>query len=145
MSIFEAEFKVQWADCDANNHFRNTAFLDYAAQTRFLYFNSVGFPPAAFAEHGIGPVVLEDNVTYRRELRLLEDFVVQFEASGFNANGSRFHLINRILTSDRKVSAEIRSKGVWLNLKKRAPTPPPDKLLMAMQSLAKSDDYADID
>lgn len=142
MEIFEAAFQVLWADVDANNHFKNTAYLDYAAQTRFLYNAAHGFPPAAFMEHGIGPVILEDKVVYRRELRFLDQFKVQFLTAGQNSDGSRFVIANPIFTADGKLSADIRSNGLWLDLNTRKPVVPPPALKAAMDSLAHTEDYA---
>jgi acyl-CoA thioester hydrolase len=31
------QFTVVWGDLDANQHMRNTAYLDYAAQSRFIF------------------------------------------------------------------------------------------------------------
>ena len=49
------EFQVTWADLDANRHLKNTGYLDYAAQSRFLYFAAGGFGQQQFAELNIGP------------------------------------------------------------------------------------------
>lgn len=65
MAEFEARFQVQWADLDGNGHLRNTRYLDYAAQTRMMYFAAHDFAPEAFATHAVGPVALQDTVTYR--------------------------------------------------------------------------------
>ena len=42
-------FVVGWGDLDGNNHMGNTAILDRAADTRFLYFAFHGFPGQRFA------------------------------------------------------------------------------------------------
>src|SRR5947209_9302879 len=77
-TMFEVWFEVGWFDCDANRHLKNTAFLEYAIEARFRYFNEHGFPASAFAKHQIGPVVVRDEISYKRELHLLEKFKVQF-------------------------------------------------------------------
>lgn len=79
---FEARFQVAWAQLDANGHMANTAYLDVAVDVRFMYFASRGFPPAEWARLGIGPVVRRDEVDYRRELRLLDSYSVNFLLAG---------------------------------------------------------------
>ena len=87
--MFEIAFEVGWFDCDANRHLKNTAFLEYAIEARFRYFHEHGFPASAFAEHQIGPVVVKDEITYKRELHLLDKFRVQFLSAGINESGTR--------------------------------------------------------
>ncbi|HKZ73564.1 MAG TPA: acyl-CoA thioesterase [Steroidobacteraceae bacterium] len=55
------QFTVLWGDLDANQHMRNTAYLDYAAQSRFVFLASQGFGPGEFRRHRMGPVVLRDT------------------------------------------------------------------------------------
>ena len=67
---FRHAYLAQWADMDFSQHMANAAYLNYAATTRFLFLESVGFTVAAFAERRIGAVILEDALTYRRAERL---------------------------------------------------------------------------
>ena len=39
------DFQVTWADLDSNAHLKNSRYLDYAAQARFLYLAAAGFTP----------------------------------------------------------------------------------------------------
>ena len=98
--MFEVAFEVGWFDCDANRHLKNTAFLEYAIEARFRYFHENGFPASAFAKHQIGPVVVKDEITYKRELHLLDRFKVQFLSAGINESGTRNLVVNRIIRPD---------------------------------------------
>jgi acyl-CoA thioester hydrolase len=75
-------FVVGWGDLDGNNHMGNTAILDLAGDTRFLYFAHHGFPGHRFAEERIGPVIVRDELVYRKELRLLDEFTVDLKIIG---------------------------------------------------------------
>jgi acyl-CoA thioesterase FadM len=46
----------------------SVSFLDYAANTRILYFDSMGFTAARFSERQLGPVIVEDHLVYKREI-----------------------------------------------------------------------------
>lgn len=65
---FERTLYVGWTDLDANNHMRNTAYLDKAVDVRMMYFAANGFPMAEFERQRIGPVVFQDTVDYYREM-----------------------------------------------------------------------------
>ncbi len=142
---FSAEFQVAWADLDLNGHLSNSSYLDYAVQTRFLYLASRGFGPAEFASHRIGPAVLNETITYRRELRFLDRFAVEYRTSGGNAGGSKFRVVNSFIGPDGELCAELTSFGVWFDLGSRKTTPPPDGLAQAMAALVRTDDYEALD
>jgi acyl-CoA thioester hydrolase len=142
--MFEARFQVAWGDVDYNRHLANTAYLDYAAQTRFLQLAAAGFGPDAFEAHGLGPVVMKDEISYRRELKLLEFFTVQFLAGGMNPDRSRFILVNRFVNAAGKLCAELRSHGVWFDLAARKPVEPPTALRAAMEGLERTEDFVDL-
>jgi len=140
--MFEAAFEVGWFDCDANRHLKNTAFLEYAIEARFRYFHENGFPASAFAKHQIGPVVVKDEITYKRELHLLDRFKVQFLSAGINESGTRNLVVNRIIRPDGELAAEVRSMIVWFDLAARKVRVPPPELAIAIAALARTEDYA---
>src|SRR5678815_2622423 len=70
------EYRARWADMDFNQHMRNAAYLGVAEETRLRFLESGGWPMAELYRRKLGPVVVEDVLTYRKELRLLEPFRV---------------------------------------------------------------------
>ena len=43
MSVrFSQDYRAEWRDMDFNQHMGNAVFLDYASNTRILFFASVG-------------------------------------------------------------------------------------------------------
>jgi len=139
--IFSHEYRAQWGDMDFNQHMANAAYLDYAANTRILFLDSVGFTAATFAERGLGPVILEDRLVYRREIRMLETFTVDYQATASTADGRRFKLRNRFTSAAQGLCATVDSIGLWFDLVARRPIIPPDDLQEAFQQLTRSDDY----
>jgi acyl-CoA thioester hydrolase len=141
MSVpFTQEYRALWRDMDFNQHMANAAFLDYAANTRFLFLESEGITAASFTERQIGPVVLEDHVTYRREIRLLEAFTVDHHCIASTDDGHRFKLRNRFSTADG-LCAVVESVGVWFDLAARKTVVPPDDLRAAFSDTARDDDF----
>ena len=143
--VFSCEYQSQWADMDFNQHMANAAYLDYAANTRMLFLDSVGFTAATFAERGLGPVILEDRLVYRREIRMLETFTVDYQATASTADGRRFKLRNRFTSAAQGLCATVDSIGLWFDLVARRPIIPPDDLQEAFARLARSDDYEEWD
>jgi acyl-CoA thioester hydrolase len=138
---FRADYRALWGDMDFNQHMANTAFLNYAGNTRMLFLDSVGFTAAAFAERGIGPVILEDRLTYRREIRLLEPFTVDYQATATTVDGRRFGVRNRFTTSTQGLCATVDSVGLWFDLVGRRPIVPPADLNDAFSHLARAEDF----
>ena len=126
---------------DYNGHMRNTAYLDYSATLRMIYFQSSGFPMSEFARLKLGPVVLKDEIEYFREIRLLEEFQVKFELAGFSEDGRKCRVRNTFICSNGKTSAKVTSFVSWMNLVERKLIVPPENLFAAMTNLAKTEDY----
>ena len=139
--MFELPFQVTWADLDANRHMRNSSYLEYASQSRFVFLAEHGFTPEAFAKHAIGPAILKDEISYRRELLFLERFTVSLQISGQTEDGSRSQFLNRFVREDGKVACEIRTLFAWIDLNARKVIAPPPELQAAMQALGRTEDW----
>ena len=138
---FRAEYHAQWGDMDFNQHMANSRFLDYASDARMLFLESVGLTMDALTALRIGPVTLEDHLTYKREIRMLETFTVDYQATASTADGRRFKLRNRFTSAAQGLCATVDSIGLWFDLVARRPIIPPDDLQEAFQQLTRSDDY----
>jgi acyl-CoA thioester hydrolase len=75
-------YQIRWRDLDASGHVANSAFLDLCSDARFAFLSEAGFGPRRFAEHEVGLVVFRDEITYVRELRLLDIGSVTLELAG---------------------------------------------------------------
>ena len=141
---FEQRFRVGWSDLDGNAHMGNASYLGYASDTRMHYFTEHGFTMARFASEKFGPVVVRDELTYRRELRLMDEFVVDFELVGLSEDGPRFRVTNTFWTALGDLAASVTSEGVWFDLEHRRPRTPPSDLDTLMRALKRAKDYAKI-
>ena len=141
---FEHRFRVGWSGLDANHHMGNNSYLDRAHDTRMLFFAQKGFTMARFAAERFGPVVVRDELVYRKELRLLDEFTVDFELAGLSADGVRFRVRNTFRNVASEVAAAVTSEGVWFDLERRRPRAPPPELDGLMRALRRTDDFAEI-
>ncbi len=132
---------ASWADMDFNAHMRNTAFLDKSADVRMMYFSEHGFPTAEFSRLRIGPVIMKDEVEYRKEVGLLQEITVTLAVAGHAEDGSRFLLRNEILRLDGTLCGRVTSSGGWLDLTARKLVVPPEALHTAMRLLPTTSDF----
>lgn len=130
-----------WGDMDFNRHMKNTAFLDKAADIRMLFFAENGFPMAEFSRLRIGPVVMKDEIEYRKEVGLLQEIVVTLATAGGSPDGSRFLFRNEIRRADGTLCARITSSGGWLDHSTRKLVAPPPALFAAIESLPRTGDF----
>ena len=141
---FEQRFRVGWSGLDANHHMGNTSYLDRAHDTRMLFFAQQGFTMSRFAAERFGPVVVRDELVYRKELRLLDEFTVDFELAGLSAEGVRFRVRNTFRNVANEVAAAVTSEGVWFDLEHRRPRVPPPDLDRLMRALRHTKDFTEI-
>jgi acyl-CoA thioester hydrolase len=143
-NVYNQSFRVGWSDLDGNAHMGNTSYLEYASDTRMLYFARHGFTVARFASEKFGPVVVGDELVYRKELRLLDEFIVDYQLAGISDDGVRFRVRNTFRNASNDVVATVTSEGVWFDLELRRPRAPPKDLDNLMRDLQHSVDFSEI-
>lgn len=143
---FVEKYRARWPDMDFNQHMRNAAFLGYAEDTRLRYLDSLGWPMQEFTRRQLGPVVLEDKLSYRRELTLLEPFSVSLWLAGASRDARKMAARNVFtLDADGTVCAVVDSFVLWFDLAKRRPVVPPAELAALWLQLPHTDDYRELE
>ncbi len=143
-TAFSKEFMVGWGDLDSNSHMKNTAYLDYAATTRFSFFSAHGFSANRFRELQFGPIVFKDEIRFFKEMLLLEKFKVNFVLDGMSQDGTMFRLVNEMFNDKAERVAVVTTQGAWFDLQKRKIQPPPTELLQVMGQLQKTEKFQEI-
>ena len=93
----EIHIRSRWGEIDSNGHMRNVAYLDISANSRMEFFNANGYTLTEFFGAGLGPVVLKDEIEYKREVRLAEDLTVTNELAGMSEDNTRFIFRNQFI------------------------------------------------
>lgn len=139
---FVEKFHARWPDMDFNQHMRNAAYLGCAEDTRMRFLDAHGWPMAEFSRLRLGPVVVEDRLTYKKELTLLEPFSVSLWLAGATQDGRKM-LARNVFTrdSDGSVCATVDSFVLWFDLEHRKPVTPPAGLWDTWLRLPRTDDY----
>jgi len=138
-------FVVGWAATDANAHMRSTAYLEAAIDSRVDYLQRNGWPMARFHARRIGPILLSDEVAYRRELRMGDVATIDLELAGSSLDGARFRLRNTIRRSDdHRISATVLSNCAFVDLDQRQLILPPAELVDVLSALPRTEDWVDL-
>jgi acyl-CoA thioester hydrolase len=137
------EYRARWADMDFNQHMRNAAYLGVAEETRLRFLEDGGFPMTELYRRRLGPVVVEDLLTYKKELRLLEPFRVDMAVVAISADARKMKVRNRFLRgSDGALCASVETLVLWFDLEARRTIVPPPDLGALWLGLARADDFA---
>jgi acyl-CoA thioester hydrolase len=132
MDRFLETFVVRWGDCDLNGHVRNTLYSEYCIETRMAYLTKHGFGYEQFAAHALGPVILREEIDYRRELRVGERVGVDFWQLGLSPDFAKFKLAHDLYKENGKQAARVVLFGGWMDLRSRKLVVPPELLARAM-------------
>lgn len=141
MSEVKYQFQVRWADLDPNGHMRHTAYNDYCAQARLMYFEEISMPFHKLIQMGVGPILFREDTRFFKEVRMNEKFEVGFSISKLRRDGSKWSFRHTIYTKDGDLSAQVEVDGAWLDLNKRKTTIPPKELSDLLLTGIMADDF----
>lgn len=143
-AAFECRFEVRWADLDGNRHVRNTAFSEYASHTRFRLLAAHGFDQAQLEGLRFGPVMMREEIRYRREVLFGDTLVVDVRCAGLSPDSSHWRVHQDVLRSDGREAAVLTIQGGWIDLDTRKLVTPPAELAAVLQSLPHTPDYEEL-
>ncbi len=138
--MYSKQMIAGWSDMDFNGHMKNTAFIDRAADVRLMFFAENGFPVAEFARLRLGPVIVREEIDYRKEVNLLDPIEVTLALGGLSPDASRW-LLETNVRRDGKLCSRIRASGAWLALDARRMATPPPALRAALEKLEQTADF----
>ena len=142
--VFECRFEVRWSDLDGNRHVRNTAFSDYATHARFRLLAAHGFDQARLEALRFGPVMMREEIRYRREVRFGDELVVTVRCAGLSPDVSQWRVHQDVLRPDGREAAVLTIQGGWMDLETRRLAAPPAELAAILQGLPRTRDYEDL-
>jgi len=134
-------FTVRWCEVDFNGHMSNASYLNLATDVRMMFFKEHGFTVNDFKQLRIGPVAVQDEISYYKELRLMDEIEVHLELVGLSRNDVKMQIRNIFYRKDKQKAASILTTGVWFHLDERKAIPAPPKLLTALNQVPRSADF----
>ncbi len=141
---FERPVTVSWSDLDANRHLKNTAFSEFAVDTRFQLLQERGFPLARFEELRFGPVIFREEIRYRREVLAGQTVTVSVLLGGRSVDGSQWRIHHDIRGPDGRIAAALTVDGAWIHLETRKLVAPPPDLVELLDALPRAPEYEEL-
>jgi acyl-CoA thioester hydrolase len=142
MNVFH-EGKVLWAQIDANQHMRHSAYADIAAQARLAMLNSLGLNLPVLYSYKIGPVLFREELIYLREITLNDHIKVTCEVSRARPDGSRWSIRHELYRGDGVKAAIVTADGAWIDMEKRKLVILPTELSDRFMHAPRSEDYVE--
>lgn len=140
---FSISFDVRWADLDANNHVRNSAYLDYSVDVRMQFFAQAMFQAGEYAIEKLGPAVLREELIYKREIRANNKIRVDLWLAGLSPDAARWKMITNIY-ADGALAAVVTAEGGWLDLEKRKLRLPSERIAAAIAILPRTGEFEEL-
>ncbi|MCP2315619.1 acyl-CoA thioester hydrolase [Nocardia amikacinitolerans] len=114
---FSVPVVVRGYELDTQGHLNQAVYLQYAEHARWELLRAAGVAQEKLIESGVGPVVLETNIKYSRELRGGDEVTISCEFAW--TEGKVFRMRQLIRKLDGTVSAEVAVVGGLLDLTER--------------------------
>ncbi|MDR6943520.1 acyl-CoA thioesterase [Mucilaginibacter pocheonensis] len=142
MNIFY-EGQVLWAQIDANQHMRHSAYADLGAQARLNMLESLGLKPVKLLGFKIGPVLFKEELSYLREIALGDHIKITCEITRSRPDGSRWSIRHEVFRGDGVKAAIIMTHGAWIDMEKRKLAILPVELSQLFMLAPRSADYTE--
>ncbi|MFE0256783.1 acyl-CoA thioesterase [Streptomyces sp. NPDC059010] len=122
---FSVRVTVRGYETDVQGHVNQSVYVNYAEHARWSLLQAAGITQSGLIGKGVGPVALETNIRYKRELLAGDeiDVTCAFEWSG----GKIFRIRQTVRKTDGTVAAELTAVGGLLDLKERRMVPNPEE------------------
>jgi acyl-CoA thioester hydrolase len=133
---------IRWADVDANYHVRHSAYYDYGATVRMLYFNEHGLTTDRLKILRIGPILFREEAVFKRELKLEDELVVDVVITKATKNYSRWSLRHKLYKQGVLIAALINIDGAWMDTEKRKLTVPHPDIQEIFAGFYKAQEFA---
>ncbi|GAA2327639.1 acyl-CoA thioesterase [Streptomyces kunmingensis] len=127
---FSVRIEVRGYETDSQGHLNQAVYLQYAEHARWSILRHSGIEQSGLLDRGVGPVALETNIRYLRELRAGDQVDVDcvFEWG----EGKTFRILQTVKKADGTVSAEVASVGGLLDLAERRLVRDPGEVFKAL-------------
>ncbi|RMI30335.1 acyl-CoA thioesterase [Nocardia stercoris] len=101
---FSVQIRVRGYELDSLGHVNQSVYPKYAEHARWEYLSSIGIDQTVVGG-GTAPIVLEQNIKYRGELRIGDEITVT--CTPIWGEGKVFRFEQEIRKADGRLSAEI--------------------------------------
>ncbi|WP_433414087.1 acyl-CoA thioesterase [Microtetraspora malaysiensis] len=119
MDEYAVPLDIRFHDIDGQGHLNSAVYHSYAEHARWCHLRSLGVLPEDLRGGGVGPVLLESTIRFRREVRAGQTIRVTVAYEWGEPHGRTFVLRQAFLFEDGAVAAEMESVCGLLDLNAR--------------------------
>ena len=128
--VFTYEIQIKEHHLDSFGHVNNAVYLELYEEARWDFITKNGFGLDVIKETQKGPVILEANVKYKREIKNRE--VIQIQSKAIEVRGKIMSLSQEMINAEGKVASSAIFQIGFMDLKLRALIPPGEDWLRAI-------------
>jgi acyl-CoA thioester hydrolase len=127
---FECSIQILEQHLDSFGHVNNARYFDLYEQARWDFITKFGYGLKEVIENEKGPVVLDVNCRFKRELINRE--VVTIRSQTIESSGKIMKIYQEIIKENGKVASDATFTFGFMDLKERKLMNPPDSWLKAV-------------
>ena len=128
---FDYDLMIKEHHLDTFGHVNNATYLELFEEARWDFLNTIDFGLEVIQQRQVGPVVLECNVKFIRELRVREVIQIQSQLHAYDRKIAVMDQV--IMNSSQKVCAEARFTFGFFDMKARRLILPPEEWMSAVK------------
>lgn len=83
--IFEYPLQIKEQHLDTFGHVNNATYLTIYEEARWEFITENGYGLKEIMQTGLGPVILDIHISFKKELRLREHIIIHSESLGFES------------------------------------------------------------
>lgn len=140
MDSYIKQIDVRWADMDPNFHMLHSKYYDLGAYIRMCFLVEHGITETVLHQHRIGPILLREECTFRREIRFGDNVEIDLHLTRARENMVRWSIRHQI-TRNGELSAIIQVDGSWIDLDRRRMATPPEYFADSFRQMPRSGDF----
>ncbi len=114
---YQYEMVIKEHHLDSYGHVNNATYLALYEEARWELITGRGYTYQKVHETGLGPVILEVNLKFQKELTLRETIKISFELVSYE--GKIFKLKQQMIKPDGSIASEATFTGGFFDLKAR--------------------------
>ena len=120
---FRLRMQVRVYEVDTLRHLGGACYVQYAEHFRYACMQAAGVSVPGLLEDGIGPVNLQTNIRYHRELLLGDN--VDVSCSWIWGDGKTYQVQHELRRTDGELAAQVGYVSGLLDLRQRRLVPDP--------------------
>ena len=130
-NIYKYELTIKESHLDTFGHVNNATYLQLYEEARWEFITDNGYGLSKIKSTGLGPVILEINIRFMKELRLREQIVIHSQTTEYSG---KIGTIKQWITNDEgKICSTVEMKISLFDTVKRKIVEPTEAWLKAIK------------